>query len=175
MFKTSTGLLALLATLVSATPASAAIFDVNQAAWGTTTTANSFAWAIHQANITPGADTIRLFKDVSVDTATPYEAVSGFLTQITDTSGLRIEGNGHALTGIPGFLTSNGDYIGKNIPSRAFKPSSGDVLVGISYSFARIADNVSNVTIDRMVFDGLNAVLDIGENSVASIVNSTIK
>lgn len=175
VFKASTALLALLVTSASAMPASAAVFDVNQTAWGTATTANSFAWAIHQANITPGADTIRLFNDVSVDTAIPYEAVSGFLTQITDTSGLRIQGNGHALSGTPGFLTINGDYIGKNIPSRAFKPSSGDVLAAGAYSFARIADNVSNVTIDRMAFDGLNAVLDVGKGSVVSIMNSTIR
>ena len=175
MFKTSAALFTLLATSVSAMPASAAIFDVNQAAWGTTTTANSFAWAIHQANITPGADTIRLFNDVNVDTAVPYEAVSGYLTQITDTSGLRIQGNGHALTGLPGFVTINGDYIGKNHPSRAFNPSSGDVLAAPAYSFARIADNISNVTIDRMVFDGLNAVLDVGKDSVITMVNSTIK
>lgn len=150
MFKASTALLALLATSVSATPALAAIFDVNEAAWGTTTTANSFAWAIHQANITPGADTIRLFNDINNDSATPYQASSGYLAQITDTSGLSIQGNGHALTGIPGFLTINGDYVGKDIPSRAYDPISGDVLLAPAYSFARIADNVSNVTIDHM-------------------------
>jgi hypothetical protein len=173
--KPSKALLALLATSVSAIPASAATFDVTQTPWGDATTANSLAWAIHQANITPGFDTIRLFNDVSVDAATPYEPASGFLTQITDTSGLKIQGNGHALSNNPGFITINGDFVGKDIPSRAYNPNAGDVLTGYAYSFARIADNVFDVQIDGMVFDGLNAVLDIGRNSLVSITNSTFQ
>lgn len=175
MFKASATLLALLATSVSAIPASAATFDVTQTPWGDATTANSLAWAIHQANITPGFDTIRLFNDVSADAATVYEPATGFLTQITDTSGLRIQGNGHALTNNPGFLTVNGNFVGKDIPSRNYNPNAGDVLTGYAYSFARIADNVSDVKIDGMVFDGLNAVLDVGRNSLVSITNSTFQ
>lgn len=173
--KPSKALLALLATSVSAIPASAATFDVTQTPWGDATTANSLAWAIHQANITPGFDTIRLFNDVSVDAATPYEPASGFLTQITDTSGLKIQGNGHALSNNPGFITINGDFVGKDIPSRAYNPNAGDVLTGYAYSFARIADNVFDVQIDGMVFDGLNAVLDAGRDSLVSITNSTFQ
>ena len=175
MFKPSTALLALLATSVSAIPASAATFDVTQTPWGDATTANSLAWAIHQANITPGFDTIRLFNDVSVDTATVYEPATGFLTEMTDTSGLRIQGNGHSLAGNPGFLTINGNYIGKDIPSRNFNLNAGDQLLAPGYSFARIADNVLDISIDGMVFDGLNAVLDIGRNSIVSITNSTFQ
>ena len=172
MFKPSKALLALLATSVSAIPASAATFDVTQTPWGDATTANSLSWAIHQANITPGFDTIRLLNDVSVDAATPYEAGSGFLTQITDTSGLRIQGNGHALAGNPGFLTVNGNFVGKDIPPRAYNPNAGDVLTGSAYSFARIADHVLDVQIEGMVFDGLNAVLDVGRDSFVRITNS---
>ena len=160
---------------LAAAPVSAATFDVTQVPWGDATTANSLAWAIHQANITPGFDTIRLFNDVSVDAATVYEPATGFLTEMTDTSGLRIQGNGHALAGNPGFLTINGNYIGKDIPSRNFNLNAGDQLLAPSYSFARIADNVFDVSIDGMVFDGLNAVLDIGRNSLVSITNSTFQ
>lgn len=42
-------------------------------------------------------------------------------------------------------------------------------------SFARIADNVADVKIDRLVVDGLNAFLSVGKNSVATIVDSTVK
>ena len=176
IFKSSVVIRSLLAfAAFSLTPASAATFDVTQTAWGNATTANSLAWAIHQANNTPGADLIRLFNDVSVDAVTVYEPATGFLTEITDTSGLRIEGNGHALAGNPGFLTINGNYIGKDIPSRNYNTNAGDQLLAPSYSFARIADNVSNIQIDGMVFDGLNAVLDVGRNSLVSITNSTFQ
>lgn len=83
---------------------------------------------------------------MSVDAATPYEAGSGFLTKITDTSGLRIQGNGHALARNPGFLTVNGNFVGKDIPPRAYNPNAGDVLTGSAYSFARIADPPASST-----------------------------
>ena len=41
-------------------PASAAVFTVTENFWGTSTTTNSFAWALDQANTNPGADTIDL-------------------------------------------------------------------------------------------------------------------
>lgn len=91
-------------TAVSALPVSAASFEVTQGLWGDATTANSFAWAIHQANTTPGADVIQLFSDVNVDNA-PITDVSGFLTEITDMAGLTIQGNGHTLAGNPSLLT----------------------------------------------------------------------
>jgi hypothetical protein len=51
----------------------------------------------------------------------------------------------------------------------------GDMLQVEALSFARIADNVSNVTIDQLTVDGLNAFLDIGKSSTVTILDSTIK
>jgi len=175
MLKRSKALRAACAWLAfSALPVSAATFDVTQNLWGDTSTANSFAWAIHQANTTPGVDVIRLFSDVNVDQAIPIEPVSGFLTELTDTAGLSIKGNGHALVGNPAFSDSNGNLIDKNFPRR-YSPNGGDMLQTEALSFARVSDNVTNVTIDGLVVDGLNAFLDVGEGSVVNIFDSTIK
>jgi hypothetical protein len=175
MLKRSKALHSAFASLaLSALPVSAATFDVTEALWGDTSTTNSLAWAIHQANTTPGADVIRLFSDVNVDQAIPVEIVSGFLTELTDTAGLRIQGNGHSLVGNPAFIDSNGNIIDKNFPRR-YAPIGGDMLLIEALSFARVADNVKDVTIDGLVVDGLNAFLDIGEGSVVNIFDSTIK
>lgn len=59
MLKRSKALHSAFASLaLSALPVSAATFDVTEALWGDTSTTNSLAWAIHQANTTPGADVI---------------------------------------------------------------------------------------------------------------------
>lgn len=94
---------------------------------GDASTTNSFAWAIQQANATPGNDVIRLFSDVNVDQASPNN-VAGFLAEITDTAGLTIYGNGHSLVGNPAFVTNSGQIIDKNFP-RAYSPSGGDSLM----------------------------------------------
>jgi len=170
MVKRSTVVRALLtATAVSALPVSAANFDVTQGLWGDAGTANSFAWAIHQANTTPGADVITLFSDVNVDNA-PITNVSGFLTEITDTAGLTI----HTLVGNPLFAI---DITGELIDKKAPKPYRSDAtsLLIPAFSFARISKNVANVTINQLTVDGLNAFLDVDENSVATVTNSTIR
>ncbi len=159
--------------MLSSLPATAATFDVTLGLWGDTSTTNSFAWAIAQANATPGADLIRLFSNVNVDQALPNN-VEGFLADITDTAGLTIDGNGHSLVGNPAFVTTNAQIITKNFP-RAYSPSAGDSLLVDALSFARISDNVANVTVNRLVVDGLNAFLSVGKGSVATIIDSTIK
>lgn len=166
--------IALASLALSAWPVAAATFDVTSNLWGDLITPNTFAWAIQQANVNSGADVIRLFSDVNVDQANPNEPISGFLTELTDPAGLSIQGNGHALVGNPFFITSQGDVVDKNAP-RAYSPMGGDMLQVEALSFARIADNVSNVTIDRLTVDGLNAFLDIGKSSTVTILDSTIK
>ncbi|MEY4354111.1 MAG: hypothetical protein RLZZ609_2352 [Cyanobacteriota bacterium] len=175
MLKRTTLFPAALASLALSTlPVAAATFDVTSTLWGDLITPNTFAWAIQQANVNSGADVIRLFSDVNVDQANPKEPISGFLTELTDPAGLSIQGNGHALVGNPFFITSQGDVVDKNAP-RAYSPMGGDMLQVEALSFARIADNVSNVTIDQLTVDGLNAFLDIGKSSTVTILDSTIK
>jgi hypothetical protein len=161
-------------TAMSVVPVSAATFDVTKGDWGDSSTINSFAWAINQANATPGSDSIRLFSDVSVDRADPVEPISGFLAELTDRAGVTIQGNGHSLVGNPVFIDNNGYIINKNFP-RKYSPMGGDQLMTEAVSFARISDQVSNVLIDRLNVDGLNAFLDVGKGSEATIVDSTIK
>lgn len=70
MLKRTSAMCGLIASLAAiALPAAAASFDVNQGLWGDTGTPNTLAWAIHQANTTPGADLIRLQTNVNVDQA----------------------------------------------------------------------------------------------------------
>jgi hypothetical protein len=53
--------------------ASAAVFGVTESAWGTPAQTGSFAWAIDQANKTPGTDTINVQGglEISVDSVDP--------------------------------------------------------------------------------------------------------
>jgi len=57
---------------------------------------------------------------------------------------------------------------------QAYNKDSDSILIP-SFSFARIAENVSHVNFDRFTVDGLNAFLDVGRNSVVNLVDSTIK
>ncbi|GDX76533.1 hypothetical protein LBMAG41_16090 [Cyanobium sp.] len=123
--------------------------------WGDSTSAGSFAWAIHQANITPGHDTIGLLTNVSIDIASPLTPFR--LADITDPAGLLIQGNGHSLTGNPSFITPSGVVVTKTNP-QAFR--SGDVQIAPTYSFAKVDDNVSDVVIRNLNVDGLNSFFE---------------
>lgn len=172
--------LILLRTLVAslslaALPVTAASFDVTQGAWGDASTVNSLAWAIQQANATPGADSILFHTDVNVDQANPIPFTGGFLAEITDPAGLSIRGNGFSLVGNPTYISGLGVIVTKNNPQPYSSTGGGNTLVVEALSFARIADNVSNVSIDNLVVDGLNGFLRVGSNSVVSISDSFIK
>jgi hypothetical protein len=168
MLKASVAIRTLLVCSFTAiTPVSAAIFDVTNSYWGDSTSAGSFAWAIHQANITPGHDTIGLLTNVSIDIASPLTPFR--LADITDPAGLLIQGNGHSLTGNPSFITPSGVVVTKTNP-QAFR--SGDVQIAPTYSFAKVDDNVSDVVIRNLNVDGLNSFLNIGKGSTVTVENS---
>jgi len=152
------------------TPVSAAIFNVTNSFWGDTTSTGSFAWAIHQANITPGHDTIELLTNVSTDIASPITPFR--LADITDPAGLRIQGNGHSLVGNPSYITPSGDVITKTNPQ---KYRSGDLQTVPSYSFALLSENISEVVVDGLTVDGLNSFMNIGRGTTVSVLNSVIK
>lgn len=175
MLKRTSAMCGLIASLAGiALPAPAASFDVNQGLWGDTGTPNTLAWAIHQANTTPGADLIRLQTNVNVDQATPIPFTDGFLAEFTDPAGLRIQGNGFSIVGNPAFVDANGNLHNKYC-ARKYAPTGGDRLINSASSFANVSDNVSHVTIDRLVVDGLNGFLDVGKGTVVSVSDSTIK
>jgi hypothetical protein len=172
MFSRSFAACSILTTAVlSALPGSAATFSVTKNFWGDNTTTGTFAWAIHQANTTPGHDTIGLSTNVSIDDYTGTFHVRR-LTDITDPAGLRIQGNGHSLIGNPSFVTPEGVVHTKTNPQH-FRP--GDQNAATTYSFAKIADNVSSVVVDNFVVDGLNSFLNIGKGTVVTIRDSIIK
>lgn len=164
---------ALLASLTAgALPAAAATFTVSEGAWGTITTPNSFAWAIHQANTTPGHDTINVLTNVDVDNymGTPSQPFE--VAVITDPDGVTIQGNGKSLIGNPSYINTSGQVITKYNPAQF---SSGDILTLTPHDFARIADNVNNVFINNLNADGLNQFLAIGKGSTVSVKGSTIR
>ncbi len=155
----------------SAFPGLAANFSVTKNFWGNDTTIGSFAWAIHQANTTPGHDTIDLSTSVSID---DYQGVplTYRLADITDPAGLLIQGNGHSVVGNPSFITPSGVVHTKTNP-QPFK--SGDLQTAPTYSFARITDNIADIVIDKLNIDGLNSFLNIGAGSTVTVQDSMIK
>jgi hypothetical protein len=76
--------LAALPLLLGAQPAGAATYTVSDSNWGTSTTINSFAWALAQANGTLEADTISITPGlaINVDGATEISN-GGWLTTIS--------------------------------------------------------------------------------------------
>lgn len=172
MSKRSTWACAVLASATLAgSPGSAATFAVDKSDWGDATTTGSFAWAIHQANTTAGHDTIALSTDVNINnyfgSYNPRR-----LADITDPAGLLILGNGHSLTGNPSFITPEGVTHTKTNP-QPFR--LGDVQTAATYSFAKIADYVSDVVVENFIVDGLNSFLNIGKGSIVTVRDSIVK
>lgn len=155
-------------------PAAAAVFTVTESFWGDAATTNSFAWALNQANTTPGEDIIKLQltsgNTIDVDAATPVS--SSFLGRITDS--IQIQGNGVTLVGTPRFVATNGNIYTKTlIPSANPSTVAGDVVVQPAFSFAEIPPSAITVVIDKLNLDGLNAYLSGG--IFMSVHNSSIK
>lgn len=173
MLKQSTlAVAALASTTLSVLPGSAATFVVDKTFWGNTTTTGSFAWAMHQAEITPGYDLINLTTNVNIgdyqSSPLPFR-----LANITDPAGLLIQGNGHSLTGDPAFISQAG-VVHTKINPRKYD-AAFDNLVGSTYSFARVFDNVADVTVLDLTVDGLNQFMTIGKGSTVTVQDSIFK
>jgi hypothetical protein len=156
----------------SALPGSAANFGVTEKFWGNANTIGSFAWAIDRANATAGRDTISLFTNVSIDDYQGSPNRPFRLADITDADGLLIQGNGHSLIGNPSFVTPEGVVHTKTNP-QPFR--LGDEQTAKAFSFAKIADNVSEVVVANFTVDGLNSFLNIGKGSVVTVRDSVVK
>jgi hypothetical protein len=167
--------LAALPVVLAGQAARAATYTVSESNWGTSTTANSFAWALAQANGNLGHDTISITPGlaINVDAATPV--TGDWLTTISDS--LTIEGHGATLVGNPSFVTDSDHPITyTKINVGVYKPSpyGTDVLAQQAFSFAKLADGVS-LNIDALNSDGLNGFLQLGAGSTASISASTAR
>ena len=162
--------LAVLPLLLGASPVRAATYTVSDANWGTSATANSFAWALAQANNNLGADTISISPGLEIDVDDATEEPGGWLTTISDT--LTIAGNGATLVGNPSFVSSGGTVYDKmNVD--VFRPGF-DFLTQQAFSFGKLAPGVS-LNIHALNSDGLNGFLQLGEGSTASLSNATAR
>jgi hypothetical protein len=164
-------LAAALPLLLGTQPVRAATYSVNDPNWGTSTTTNSFAWALAQANGNPGPDTISITPGLAINVDGATDIISGgWLTTINND--LTIEGNGATLVGDPSFVGSNSvEYTKYNVD--VFRPSS-DFLAQQAFSFAKLEPGVS-LTISALNTDGLNGYLQLGEGSTASLSDATAR
>jgi hypothetical protein len=76
------------------------------------------------------------------------------------------------LIGNPSFVTPEG-VVHTKINPQPFR--LGDKQTAPAFSFAKIADNVSEVVVDNFTVDGLNSFLNIGKGSVVTVRDSVVK
>ena len=86
-------------------PVRAATYTVSDSNWGASTTTNSFAWALAQANGNLEADTISITPGLAINVDGATQISGGWLTTINND--LTIQGNGATLVGNPSFVGSN--------------------------------------------------------------------
>ncbi|MFM9072221.1 MAG: hypothetical protein ACKOOC_02280 [Cyanobium sp.] len=151
----------------------AATYTVSEANWGTSSTTNSFAWALAQANGNLGADTISITPGLAVNVDGATALAGGWLSTISDN--LTIEGHGATLVGNPTFVSSGGTlYTKNNVDLYVGPPLGTDILIQEAFSFAKLAPGVS-LNIQALNSDGLNGYLQVREGSTASISQSTAR
>ena len=138
--------------------------------WGTSTTTNSFAWALAQANGNLEADTISITPGLAINVDGATESSGGWLTTISE--GLTIEGNGATLVGNPSFVGSNAIEYTKYIVG-VYRPGL-DSPGQTAFSFGILEPGVS-LTIKALNTDGLNGYLQLGDGSTASLSNVTAR
>jgi hypothetical protein len=146
---------------------------VSEAYWGPSTTTNSFAWALAQANGNLGADTISITPGLAINVDAATEISGGWLTTISEA--LTIQGNGATLVGNPSFVSSGGTLYDKyNVDVFRPHPLGTDTLAQKAFSFGKLESGVS-LSIHALNSDGLNGYLQLGEGSTASLSNATAR
>ncbi|MFN5161983.1 MAG: hypothetical protein ACK5IA_08915 [Cyanobacteriota bacterium] len=159
--------------LLGGRPASAATYTVSESDWGTSATANSFAWALAQANGNLGHDTISVTPGLAINVDGATAGPGGWLTTISDT--LTIEGRGATLIGNPSFVSSGGTtYTKTNVDAFTPPPLGSDILTQQAFSFGRLDPGVS-LTVNALNSDGLNGFLQLGEGSTTSVSQASIR
>jgi len=163
--------------LMSGTAANAADFDVTLDFWGTTSTVGSFAWAVDQANTTPGVDTIRVQSGLQIDADNGAKLASSptWLTRFTES--VTVEGNGATLVADPAYITTGGLIATKtNIVGSPYSSPlvPGDAVVRAGVSFAQVGtfgqDNSGvDVTIRNLNADGVASLLSVNDKATLSV------
>ena len=166
-----------LVLLMSGTAANAADFDVTLDFWGTTSTVGSFAWAVDQANTTPGVDTIRVQSGLQIDADNGAKLASSptWLTRFTES--VTVEGNGATLVADPAYITTGGLIATKtNIVGSPYSSPlvPGDAVVRAGVSFAQVGtfgqDNSGvDVTIRNLNADGVASLLSVNDKATLSV------
>ena len=141
-------------------PASAAVFTVTDPVWGTVAKTNSFAWAVAQANTTPGTDTIDVQVpggQINVDGFNGSAlAEQIYLAEFTDS--VVINGNGATLVGNPQWISDTGRLIDKdNPPGDIYNPQPPAVVLQQGVGFALVNDRLE-VTVDNLNANGLGTI-----------------
>ena len=167
----------LVVLLMSGTAANAADFDVTLDFWGTTSTVGSFAWAVDQANTTPGVDTIRVQSGLQIDADNGAKLASSptWLTRFTES--VTVEGNGATLVADPAYITTGGLIATKtNIVGSPYSSPlvPGDAVVRAGVSFAQVGtfgqDNSGvDVTIRNLNADGVASLLSVNDKATLSV------
>ena len=161
----------------------ALVFDVTQNTWGTTADVGSFAWAIEQANTTPGVDTINVAAglEINVDNAAPAAGTNTWLARFTESA--NVQGNGAKLVGNPTYITSGGQTATKTtIVGSPYSPAivSSDIIVTPGLSFAQIgtvgSDNSSiGVSFSDLSADGLASIAQLNKGSQLSVTGGAFE
>jgi len=159
------------ASLAAAGAARANTYQVTQSSWGNSGVANSFAWALDQANANLGADAINITPGLSINVDAAADINGGWLTIISDD--LTIEGNGATLVGNPSFLASGSTIPNTKYNVDVYRPGL-DYMIQPAFSFGKLNPGVS-LNVDALNSDGLNGYLQLGEGSTASLSNVTAR
>lgn len=127
----------------------------------------TFAWAIHQANITQGLDVISVADGLQINVDGANQTSSPFnLATISDS--VTILGNNARLVGNPEFVTSGGIDVTKNNPQKFI--NGFDILATPSFSLLKIgtfnANNSGiNVSISNLNTNGLNRIAQVNQGA----------
>lgn len=165
------------ATMLTTTAEAGTIFEVTETFYGTTSDAGTLAWAIDQANMTFGSDTINITAglEINVDAASAFPGTNTFLARFTES--VDILGNGAKLLGNPTYITTGGATATKTkIVSSPYDPAiiAGDLIVTPGFNFAQIgtsgSDNSSiNVNLSNLSADGLATFVQANEGSQLTV------
>ena len=141
-------------------PASAAVFTVTDPMWGAVANTNSFAWAVAQANMTPGTDTIDVRVpggQINVDGFNGSQLVEQvYLAEFTDS--VVINGNGATLVGNPQWISAAGRLIDKdNPPGTLYGPQPPALILQQGVGFAIVNDRLQ-VAVDNLNANGLGTI-----------------
>lgn len=157
--------------------AEGAPISVDQDFWGTAGDIGTMAWAIDQANMMSGPDTISITPDleINVDAASALPGTNTWLARFTESAD--VQGNGARLVGNPAYVTTGGMIATKtNIVASPYSPAiiPGEVIGTPGFNFAQIGTSGANnssisVSFTDLGADGLASFAQLHEGAQVSV------